>query len=104
VESLRFFAAGDQRRLRSASEAVLLPAREAILMPDALPEILNRIRLQAAELDLPVGQVRKITTHLSHQEGFPGIESLLPLIYPRLDQLGITCPGTPLWFWLAPTR
>jgi transcription-repair coupling factor (superfamily II helicase) len=104
VESLRFFAAGDQRRLRSASEAVLLPAREAILMPDALPEIINRIRLQAAELDLPVGQVRKITTHLSHQEGFPGIESLLPLIYPRLDQLGDYLPRDTLVVLASPDQ
>jgi transcription-repair coupling factor (superfamily II helicase) len=87
VESLRFFAPGDQRRLHSVSEAVLLPAREAILAPGAIPEILNRIRLQAAELDVPVGQVRQITMHLARQEGFPGIESLLPLIYPRLEPL-----------------
>ena len=87
VESLRFFAAADQRRLSSSSEAVLLPAREAILQPDALPEILNRIRLQAAELDVPVSQVRSLTTQLGRQEGFPGLESLLPLIYPRLDDL-----------------
>jgi transcription-repair coupling factor (superfamily II helicase) len=87
VESLRFFSAADQRRLSSSSEAVLLPAREAILLPDALPEILNRIRLQAAELDVPVSQVRKVTTQLSRQEGFPGIESLLPLVYSQLDDL-----------------
>ena len=31
--------------------------------------------------------MRKIVTHLSNQEGFPGIESLLPLVYPRLDAL-----------------
>jgi transcription-repair coupling factor (superfamily II helicase) len=85
VESLRFFSAGDQRHIGAASEAVLLPAREAILKPDALPEILNRIRLQAADLNLPPTQVRKITTSLSHQETFPGIESLLPLIYPQLE-------------------
>ena len=95
VESLRFFAAADQRRLSSCSEAVLLPAREAILQPEALPEILNRIRLQSAELDIPVSQVRRITTQLGRQEGFPGIESLLPLVYPRLDDLlAYLPPGT----------
>jgi transcription-repair coupling factor (superfamily II helicase) len=85
VESLRFFSAGDQRHIGTVTEAVLLPAREAILKPDALPEILNRIRLQAADLNLPPTQVRKITTSLAHQETFPGIESLLPLIYPQLE-------------------
>jgi transcription-repair coupling factor (superfamily II helicase) len=96
VESLRFFGAADQRRLYSHSEAVLLPAREAILTPGVLPDILNRIRLQAAELDLPVSQVRKITTQLGHQEGFPGIESLLPLVYSRLDGFGDYLPADTL--------
>jgi transcription-repair coupling factor (superfamily II helicase) len=104
VESLRFFSAGDQRRRRSLSEAVLLPAREAILRPDSLPEILNRIRLQAADLDVPVGQVRKITTHLSHQEGFPGIESLLPLIYARLDHLEDYLPRDTLVILVSPDQ
>ena len=85
VESLRFFSAADQRHLGPVTEAVLLPAREAILTPEMLPEILNRIRLQAAELNVPSSHVRKITTSLSNQEAFPGIESLLPLIYPELD-------------------
>jgi len=85
VDSLRFFSATDQRRVGSVAEAVLLPAREAILHPEALADITHRIRLLAAELTVPATQVRKIVTHLSNQEGFPGIESLLPLVYPRLD-------------------
>jgi transcription-repair coupling factor (superfamily II helicase) len=85
VESMRFFSTGDQRHLGLVNEAILLPAREAILQSDGLSEILHRIRLQAAELNLPSSQVRKITTILSNQEALPGIESLLPLIYPELD-------------------
>lgn len=104
VESLRFFAAVDQRRLRSSSEAVLLPAREAILRPDDLPEILNRIRLQAAELDVPVSQVRKVTTQLAHQEGFPGIEGLLPLVHPRLEFLGDYLPPETLVVLAGPDQ
>ncbi len=95
VESLRFFSANDQRRLKTVEEAVLLPAREAILSPESLPEVVNRIRLRAAELNVPVTQVRKIATHLLNQQGFPGIESLLPLVYPALDHLfDYLPPGT----------
>ncbi len=104
VESLRFFAAADQRRLRSESEAVLLPAREAILQPDGLPEILHRIRLQAADHDVPVSQVRKITTQLGQQEGFPGIESLLPLVYSQLDDLGDYLPPDTLVVLVGPEQ
>jgi transcription-repair coupling factor (superfamily II helicase) len=81
VDSLRFFSAADQRRVGSVGEAVLLPAREAILRPEAVVEIVSRIRLLAAELGVAVTQVRKIVTPLLSQEGFPGIESLLPLVY-----------------------
>ncbi|MFO7707729.1 MAG: transcription-repair coupling factor [Desulfobacterales bacterium] len=85
VESLRFFSAVDQRRLQPTKEAVILPAREAVLRPEQLAEITHRIRLRAAQINLPATQVRRIVTHLSNQEAVPGIEGLLPLIYPRLD-------------------
>jgi transcription-repair coupling factor (superfamily II helicase) len=104
VESLRFFNAVDQRRLRNESEAVLLPAREAILWPEALPEILNRFRIHAADLDVPVSQVRKVTTQLARQEGFPGMESLLPLVYEHLDDLGDYLPPKTLLVLVSPEQ
>jgi transcription-repair coupling factor (superfamily II helicase) len=85
VESLRFFNAGDQRRTGALAEAVILPARESILTPEALPEILQRIRLLSADLNLPATQVRTITTRLANQEAFPGVDGLLPLVYPEPD-------------------
>jgi transcription-repair coupling factor (superfamily II helicase) len=85
VESLRFFSAVDQRKLQPTKEAVVLPAREAILHPEQLAEITQRMRLRAAQINLPATQMRRIATQLSHQENVPGIESLLPLIYPHLD-------------------
>ncbi|MEJ5359762.1 MAG: transcription-repair coupling factor [Desulfobacterales bacterium] len=87
VESLRFFSAADQRQLRAVGEAVLLPAREAILEPARMPEILNRVRLQAADLGLAPTRVREIAGGLSRLESLSGIESLLPLIYPETEAL-----------------
>jgi transcription-repair coupling factor (superfamily II helicase) len=95
VESLRFFSAADQRKLQPAAEAVILPAREAVLQRERLAEIIQRIRLRAAQINLPAAQVRRAVTQLSNQEAFPGIESLLPLIYPRLDHfVDYLPPGT----------
>ena len=74
------------------TEAVLLPAREAVLDPQQLTQITHRVRLRAAEINLPAATLRRIVTQLSNQEGFPGIESLLPLIYPRLDFFGDYLP------------
>jgi transcription-repair coupling factor (superfamily II helicase) len=104
VESLRFFSTGDQRRVGAVSEAVLLPAREAVLTPELLPELINRIRLQAAELNLPVSQVRRIVTHLSNQEGVPGIESLLPLVYPQPEEFCDYLPEQALCVFADPEQ
>jgi len=95
VESLRFFSAADHRHLRGVGEAVILPAREAILEPARMAEILNRVRLQAAELGFPPTRVREITSALSRLECPPGAEALLPLIYPEPETLfDYLPPGT----------
>jgi transcription-repair coupling factor (superfamily II helicase) len=104
VESLRFFDAGDQRRSGSLAEAVILPARESILTPENLPEILQRIRLLAADLNLPATQVRTITARLANQEVFPGIDGMLPLVYPELDDFLSYLPVQSLCIRIDPDR
>lgn len=104
VESLRFFNAGDQRRIGSLAEAVILPARESILSPETLPEILQRVRLLAAELNLPTTQLRTITTRLANQEAFPGVDGMLPLVYPELDGFLDYLPAQALCIRVDPER
>ena len=87
VESIRFFSAGSQRTLTPIDEAVVLPAREMVLNKVMVPQIINRIRLRAAQLEIPVSEIRKIVDPIKNGQGFPGIESLLPLIYPDLDNV-----------------
>jgi len=87
VESIRFFSAGSQRTLTPVDEAVVLPAREMVLNRLMVPQIINRIRTRAAELEIPVGEIRKIIDPIKNGQGFPGIESLLPLIYADLDSV-----------------
>ncbi len=53
-----------------------------ILGPDSLPEIIGRIREQAAALEMPVTRIREYIRRLKDEGGFAGIESLIPLIYP----------------------
>ncbi len=87
VESIRFFSAGSQRTLTPIDEAVVLPAREMILNKVMVPQIINRIRSRAAALEIPVSEIRKIIDPIKNGQGFPGIESLIPLIYPDLDNV-----------------
>jgi len=87
VESLRFFSVATQRRTGSVQEAVILPAKEVILHQKALAGVLSRIRARAAELEVPVSHTRRLIAQLTKDAGFPGIEGLMPLVYPRLETL-----------------
>jgi transcription-repair coupling factor (superfamily II helicase) len=102
VESIRFFSAGNQRKIRSVKEAVLLPAKEVILNRDAIPQIVSRIRSRGSELETPVSQVRKIIDPIKMGQGFPGIESLIALIYPELDTLFDYLPDKTLMIGVEP--
>jgi len=102
VESLRFFSVSNQRKIRDIDEAVILPAKEVMLTQSELPQIISRIRAQASKLDLPVGVVRKIVDYLKNSENFPGIESLISLIYPELDTLFDYIPQNSLMVVINP--
>ncbi|KJS32607.1 MAG: transcriptional regulator [Desulfatitalea sp. BRH_c12] len=102
VESIRIFSADSQRTLRSMDEAVILPAREAIVPPAQLNEVLGRIRTRAAELNLPTTKMREIVQRIKNEGLFPGVESILPLIYHRLDTLFDYLPSHTLAFLADP--
>ena len=87
VETIRRFSVETQRTEQDFSEVVLLPAREAILRPSELNEVLGRIRRQASEAGLPVTEVRELVRRIKEEGLIPGMESLLPLIFDRLDTL-----------------
>ena len=104
VESLRFFSVSNQRKIKDIDEAVILPAKEVILIQSELPQIISRIRAQASTLDLPVGVVRSIVDYLTNSENFPGIENLISLIYPELDTLFDYFPEEGLLLFMDPGR
>ena len=83
VESIRFFSAGTQRTIKNIPEAVILPARETILKSSHLTQIINRIRKQSSKLNIPVTKARALIHRIRKEGVFPGIESLIPLIYPH---------------------
>jgi transcription-repair coupling factor (superfamily II helicase) len=87
VETVRLFSPDSQRTIRTLEEVVILPAREAVMPPAELNSVLGRIRLRAAELGLPVTRLRDIVQRIKTEGLFPGMESLLPLIFPQLDTL-----------------
>jgi len=103
VDSLRFFSAGNQRATKSLQEAVILPAREAILRMDCMDQFINRIREQASAFDIPATKVRGLIHRIKTEGFFTGIESLIPLIYPELNTLFDYVPENTLFVLIEPS-
>ncbi|MGD9081151.1 MAG: transcription-repair coupling factor [Desulfobacterales bacterium] len=87
AESIRRFSAASQRTLQTLDEAIVLPAREMVLNEELLPQFISRIRARASALEIPLSEIRKIVDPIKMGQGFPGIESLISLIYPELDHI-----------------
>ena len=102
VESIRFFSAASQRKTASVSEAVILPAREAILRKENLNQVIGRIRKQAADLHLPVRETRGIIERIREEGIFPGMESLLPLVYENPGTFFDFFPEGGRWVMIEP--
>jgi transcription-repair coupling factor (superfamily II helicase) len=102
VESLRFFSSENQRTTQSVSEAILIPAREAVLEPGHRDEIINRIRVRAADLEMPVRALRKLIDQIKNEGSFPRIEGLTAMVYPELDSLFDYLPESTLFMLSEP--
>ncbi|MCF8094550.1 MAG: transcription-repair coupling factor [Desulfobacteraceae bacterium] len=85
VDSLRFFSASTQRKTASAQEAVVLPAREAILYKHQVDTVLERARDQRIKSGLDRSAEDDFVQRLRSEGVFAGIEGLLPFIYPEPD-------------------
>ena len=102
VDSLRFFSAISQRKTKSIKEAVILPAREAILKKNNMAQIINRVRNQASSLNIPVTKIRTLVDSIKKEGMFPGIESQLSMIYPELDTFFDYIPENALFVLVEP--
>ncbi len=102
VESIRFFSAETQRKLQHADEAIILPAKEAVLGRAGLVAAISRIREYGDQFGLTRKQSEEMIDQISQQGNFPGIESLLPLIYEQTDSLFDYVPDATLWTTVNP--
>lgn len=97
VDSIRFFSSATQRKIESVNEAIILPARETVLEKSRMNQTIRRVRDQVSENGLS-GQIAEEFIDRIRKEGvFPGIESLLPLVYQQLDSLFDYVPASSLW-------
>jgi len=104
VDSIRFFSAANQRTIKNIQEAVILPARETVLKTECIDQIIGRIREQASRLDLPATKVRSLIDRVRNEGVFPGVEGLIPLIYPDLHTLFDYTPSDALFILTEPAE
>jgi len=104
VESLRFFSPVSQRTIKNISEAIILPAREAILNASDMSPVSNRIRSQASRMEIPVTRVRALIHRIKKAGVFSGIEGLIPLIYADPDSFFNYVPENAFFIFMEPAE
>ena len=97
VDSLRFFSPRTQRQTRSTDEAVILPAKEAVLHKHWLDGMIRRVRDKGAELGLTDEKIERFIGRVRSKGVFNGLESLLPLVYSSLDTFFDYMPADMIW-------
>ncbi len=98
VESIRYFSPYTQRGLKDIFEFVILPANEAVLTREELPHVLARLRQAGASAGLDAPQIREYVNQTRESGRFPGIESMLSIVYEKLDTIfDYISPGS---FWI----
>lgn len=85
VESLRHFSPISQRGIAEMEEAVIIPSCEAVLTAKELPMILGRLRQAGAAADVDRSKIKEYVGKIKNEGRFPGMESMLSILYPELD-------------------
>ena len=85
VESVRHFSPYTQRGTEELAEAVVIPASEAVIPEKELPHILARLRQAGAEAGLDATGIRQIVNQVRESGRFAGIETMLSIVYEKLD-------------------
>ncbi len=85
VESMRYFSIFTQRGIKEIYEIIIIPATEAIVPKDNMPHILARLRQAGTTAGLDASKVRKYVNKTREFGRFPGIESMLSIVYEKLD-------------------
>jgi len=87
VESMRFFDPESQKSLQSAREVKVIPVREAPLLEEAVRRATALLSEFSKSHPAALSKISALQEGLERLEFFPGIESLGPFLYPRLDNL-----------------
>ncbi len=85
VESIRYFSVFTQRGVKDIYETIIIPATEAILTKENLPHILARLRTAGTLAGIGTSKIRSYVNETREFGRFPGVESMLSIVYEKLD-------------------
>jgi transcription-repair coupling factor (superfamily II helicase) len=98
IERIRVFDPDTQRSQEPREEVVILPAREISLRDLGAPDARRAIETRAVEVGVARLERHGMSDALEHGLFFPGVEFLLPYVYPQLTTFFDYLPaGTRLW-------
>lgn len=98
IESLRFFSPTEQRSLREAGCLRVVPAREALFLDEYYESLIQSFRADIAGRQVPPSESDELLRSLIQRQAVPGIEFLLPFLYPQLSApLDYFSGGHHLW-------
>ncbi len=97
VESMRCFSPYTQRGFKDIFELVLIPANEAVCHRSTLPHILARLRQAGVEAGLDAPTIRAHVNQTRESGRFPGMETMLPVVYEELDTIWDYVPEKTFW-------
>lgn len=87
VESMRYFSQFTQRGVKQIYETIIIPATEAITTRENLPHVLARLRQAGSKAGLDASKIREYVNETREFGRFPGIESMLSIVYEDLDTI-----------------
>ncbi len=102
AESIRYFSPYTQRGVKEIYETIIIPATEAIITKKNLPHVLARLRQAGIVAGLDASKVREYVTQTREFGRFPGIESMLSIIYEDLDTFFDYIPENSLFLLDSP--
>ena len=85
VESMRYFSVFTQRGIKEIYEIIIIPATEAIVTRENMPHTLARLRQAGTVAGLDASKIREYVNKIREFGRFPGIESMLSIVYDDLD-------------------
>ncbi len=100
VESLRLFDPVSQRSLDRLEEFTFLPMRFFSL--ERLQSARRAVETALADSEAKQREQQRIAENLKSGLPFPGIEFLLPYLYPQLERLGDYLPRDTVVWWVDP--